>query len=316
MNFLAPGWMLAALAMLAALIAGYVWVQLRRRSDAARFTNLALLDRVAPRRPGWRRHVSAGLLFAMLGVLAVALGRPAMPVEVPRERATIIVAIDVSPSMVANDIDPDRISSAKKAAVAFVESLPDRFNVGLVSFSATAGVVSSPSQDHQAVADSVHNLQISPGTAIGEGVFASLQSIQSFDDDAAEDPPPSAVVLLSDGENTSGRPISSAVRAASDARVPVSTIAFGTGAALVEINGEPVEANIDKEALERLAADTGGHFYEAESGSELSDVYDDIGSSLGSETEYQENLIWWVRAAAVLGAGAVLAALAWSPRLP
>ncbi|WP_017591782.1 VWA domain-containing protein [Nocardiopsis potens] len=316
MNFLAPGWMLAALAMLAALIAGYVWVQLRRRSDAARFTNLALLDRVAPRRPGWRRHVSAGLLFAMLGVLAVALGRPAMPVEVPRERATIIVAIDVSPSMVANDIDPDRITSAKKAAVDFVESLPDRFNVGLVSFSATAGVVASPSQDHQAVADSVHNLQISPGTAIGEGVFASLQSIQSFDDDAAEDPPPSAVVLLSDGENTSGRPISSAVRAAADARVPVSTIAFGTGAALVEINGEPVEANIDKEALERLASDTGGHFYEAESGAELSDVYDDIGSSLGSETEYQENLIWWVRAAALLGAGAVLAALAWSPRLP
>ncbi|GAA1074449.1 VWA domain-containing protein [Nocardiopsis composta] len=316
MNFLAPGWMLAALAMLAALIAGYVWVQLRRRSDTARFTNLALLDRVAPRRPGWRRHVSAGLVFAMLGVLAVALGRPAMPVEVPRERATIIVAIDVSPSMVANDIDPDRITAAKKAAVDFVESLPDRFNVGLVSFSATAGVVASPSQDHQAVADSVHNLQISPGTAIGEGVFASLQSIQSFDDDAEEDPPPAAVVLLSDGENTSGRPISSAVRAAADAEVPVSTIAFGTGAALVEINGEPVEANIDKEALERLASDTGGHFYEAESGAELSDVYDDIGSSLGSEIEYQENLIWWVRAAALLGVAAVAAALAWSPRLP
>nr|WP_184396902.1 VWA domain-containing protein [Nocardiopsis composta] len=308
--------MLAALAMLAALIAGYVWVQLRRRSDTARFTNLALLDRVAPRRPGWRRHVSAGLVFAMLGVLAVALGRPAMPVEVPRERATIIVAIDVSPSMVANDIDPDRITAAKKAAVDFVESLPDRFNVGLVSFSATAGVVASPSQDHQAVADSVHNLQISPGTAIGEGVFASLQSIQSFDDDAEEDPPPAAVVLLSDGENTSGRPISSAVRAAADAEVPVSTIAFGTGAALVEINGEPVEANIDKEALERLASDTGGHFYEAESGAELSDVYDDIGSSLGSEIEYQENLIWWVRAAALLGVAAVAAALAWSPRLP
>src|SRR5690606_11842281 len=308
--------MLAALAMLAALIAGYVWVQLRRRSDTARFTNLALLDRVAPRRPGWRRHVSAGLVFAMLGVLAVALGRPAMPVEVPRERATIIVAIDVSPSMVANDIDPDRITAAKKAAVDFVASLPDRFNVGLVSFSATAGVVASPSQDHQAVADSVHNLQISPGTAIGEGVFASLQSIQSFDDDAEEDPPPAAVVLLSDGENTSGRPISSAVRAAADAEVPVSTIAFGTGAALVEINGEPVEANIDKEALERLASDTGGHFYEAESGAELSDVYDDIGSSLGSEIEYQENLIWWVRAAALLGVAAVAAALAWSPRLP
>ncbi|GAB3473076.1 VWA domain-containing protein [Nocardiopsis coralliicola] len=316
MNFLAPWWMAGAFAALAVLIAWYVWAQLRRREHAARFTNLALLDRVAPQRPGWHRHIGAGLFFAMLGVLAVALGRPAMPVEVPRERATIMVAIDVSPSMVANDVDPDRITAAKESAVGFVESLPERFNVGLVSFSASAGVVASPTQDHQAVADSVQGLQISPGTAIGEGVFASLQSIESFDEEADDNPPPAAVVLLSDGENTSGRPITAAIREATEAEVPVSTIAFGSGAALVEINGEPVEADIDKEALERLAGDTGGHFYEAETEDELGEVYGDIGSSLGSEIEYKENVIWWVRAAALLGAAAAAASLLWTRRLP
>lgn len=316
MNLLSPGWMAAALVVVAALAAVYVWVQLRRRSQAARFTNLALLDRVAPARPGWQRHVGAALFLATMLVLAVAMGRPAMPVEVPRERATIMVAIDVSPSMVANDVDPDRISAAKESAVGFVESLPDRFNVGLVSFSATAGVVASPTQDHQAVADSIENLQISPGTAIGEGVFASLQSIESFDSESGEEPPPSAIVLLSDGENTSGRPVASASRAASEAEVPVSTIAFGSGTALVEINGEPVEANIDKEALERLADDTGGYFYEAESETELSKVYEDIGSSLGSEIEYQENVVWWVRAAVLLGALAAAASLLWGQRVP
>lgn len=315
MTFLSAGW-LWLLSALAVLIAVYVWAQYRRREYAVRFTNLALLDRVAPARPGWRRHVSAALFLLTLAMMTLAMARPAMPVEVPRERATIIVAIDVSPSMAAADIEPDRISAAKESAQGFVDSLPDRFNVGLVAFSATAGVVSSPTQDHQAIIDSIEGLQMAPGTAIGEGVFTSLQAIGSFDEDAGEDPPPSAIVLLSDGENTSGRPITSASRAAAEAEVPVSTIAFGTGASIIEINGQPVEANIDKGALERLARTTDGTFYEAASEAELTGVYEDIGSSLGFETVHREIVTWFVFGGLLSAFATAVASLLWFQRLP
>lgn len=315
MTFLSAGWLWLLLA-LAALVAAYVVLQSRRRQDTLRFTNLALLDRVAPSRAGWRRHIGAALFFAAIAVLIGAMARPAMPVEVPRERATIMVAIDVSPSMAANDVDPNRLTAAKESARGFVESLPNRFNVGLVVFSSTASVVSSPTQDHQAVTDSIENLQMSPGTAIGEGVFTSLESIGSFDEEAGRKPPPSAIVLLSDGENTSGRPITAASRAASDIGIPVSTIAFGTGAAIIEIDGEPVEADIDKGALEQLAANTSGYFYEAESEAELSDVYDDIGSSLGSETVDREIITVFVLAALILAVISAAASMLWSQRVP
>ncbi|MDA8368651.1 MAG: VWA domain-containing protein [Nocardiopsaceae bacterium] len=315
MTFLSAGW-LWLLLVLAGLVTVYVLLQYRRRDYTLRFTNMALLDQVAPRRPGWRRHVTAGLFCLTIAVLIGAMARPAMPVEVPRERATIIVAMDVSPSMAASDVNPDRLTAAKESARGFVDSLPDRFNVGLVTFSSAASVVSSPTQDHRAVTDSIENLQMSPGTAIGEGVFTSLQSISSFDEEAGEDPPPAAIVLLSDGENTSGRPISAASRAAAEAGVPVSTIAFGTGAAIIEINGEPVEADIDKEALERLADSTEGHFYEAESEAELSDVYDDIGSSLGSETVDKEIVTRFVFVALLLAGATAVASLTWFQRLP
>ena len=238
MTFLEPQrlwWLL----LLVGLIAAYVFAQSQRREHTVRFTNLELLHQVVPRRPDIRRHVPATLFTLTLGVLIASLAMPAMPVEQPRERATIIVAVDVSLSMAATDIEPDRLQAAKESAQGFVETLPDRFNVGLVSFSSTASVVTSPTHDHQAIITSIENLRLGPGTAIGEGVFASLES--------EEDPPPSAIVLLSDGENTSGRDIGQASAAATEEGVPVSTIAFGSGAAMIEIDGYQVPA-------ERMAA--------------------------------------------------------------
>ncbi|TDQ50709.1 VWA domain-containing protein [Actinorugispora endophytica] len=305
-------WFLAV----AAIAAVYVLLQRRRATYALRFTNLALLDRIAPKAPNWRRHVTAALFLLTIAVLVLAYARPAMSVQVPRERATIIVAIDVSPSMAATDVTPDRLTSAKESAQGFIDTLPARFNVGLVTFSSVATVVSSPTQDHQAVTDSIAGLTISPGTAIGEGVFASLQSIDSFDADAPTDPPPSAIVLLSDGENTSGRPVSAAATQAGDTGVPVSTIAFGTGASIIEIDGQYVPANIDKATLERLAETTGGHFYEAESTGELKDVYADIGSSLGTETVHEEVVTQFVGIALLLAAATAATSLAWFQRLP
>lgn len=315
MTFLEPQrlwWLL----LVVALVAAYVFAQTRRREYTMRFTNLALLNQVAPHRPDVRRHVPAVLFTVTIGVLIASMALPAMPVQQPRERATIMVAVDVSLSMAANDIDPNRLEAAKKSAQGFVETLPDRFNVGLVAFSSTATVVSSPTHDHQAVIGSIENLQLGPGTAIGEGVFASLESISSFDEDADVDPPPSAIVLLSDGENTSGRDISQAVAMAAEQEVPVSTIAFGTGAAMIEIDGYQVPADIDKEALRGLASDTGGHFYEAESETELDEVYEDIGSSLGTELVHEEIVTRFVLAAIVLAMATAVTSLLWFQRLP
>ena len=299
-----------------AVVAAYVVVQRRRRRYTVRFTNLELLDQVVPHRPDVRRHVPPALFAAALGVLVAAVAQPAMPVEQPRERATIMVAVDVSLSMAADDIEPDRLAAAKESAQGFVETLPDRFNVGLVSFSSTATVVSSPTHDHQAVISSVENLRLGPGTAIGEGVFASMEAIRGFDEESAEDPPPSAIVLLSDGENTSGRDITQASAVAAEEEVPVSTIAFGSGAAMIEIDGYQVPADIDKDALEGLAEDTGGHFYEAESEEELDQVYEDIGSSLGTEVVHEEIVTRFVVVAILLFLGTAVASLLWFQRIP
>lgn len=218
--------------------------------------------------------------------------------------------------MAANDIEPDRLAAAKESAQGFVDTLPERFNVGLVSFSSTATVVSSPTHDHQAVLSSIDNLRLGPGTAIGEGVFASLESIRGFDENSEEDPPPSAIVLLSDGENTSGRDIAQASAVAAEEEVPVSTIAFGSGAAMIEIDGYQVPADIDKEALEGLAEDTGGHFYEAESEQELDQVYEDIGSSLGTEVVHEEVVTRFVVAAILLFLSTAVTSLLWFQRMP
>ncbi len=315
MTFLEPQrlWWLLALLL---LVGAYVFAQRQRREYTVRFTNLELLNQVVPHRPDIRRHVPATLFTLALGVLIAAMAVPAMPVEAPRERATIMVAVDVSLSMAANDIEPDRLHAAKESARGFVETLPDRFNVGLVSFSSTATVVAPPTQDHASVTGSIENLRLGPGTAIGEGVFASLEAIRSFDDEAEEDPPPSAIVLLSDGENTSGRDILQASAAAAEEEVPVSTIAFGSGAAMIEIDGYQVPADIDKEALQELAEDTGGHFYEAESETELNEVYEDIGSSLGSELVHEEIVTRFVMVAILLSLATALTSLLWFQRLP
>ncbi|MDE3722826.1 VWA domain-containing protein [Nocardiopsis sp. N85] len=315
MTFLEPErlwWLL----LLVPLLGAYVFAQTQRREYTVRFTNLSLLDQVVPHRPDVRRHVPTALFTLTLGVLIASMALPAMPVEQPRERATIIVAVDVSLSMAATDIEPDRLRAAKESAQGFVATLPDRFNVGLVAFSAQATVVSSPTHDHQAVIGSIENLQLGPGTAIGEGVFASLDAIRGFDEESQDDPPPSAIVLLSDGENTSGREIAQASAAARQEGVPVSTIAFGTGAAMIEIDGYQVPADIDKEALQELAQVTEGHFYEAESETELDDVYEDIGSSLGTETVHEEIVTRFVLIAILLALATAATSLLWFQRLP
>ncbi|HWC10495.1 MAG TPA: VWA domain-containing protein, partial [Acidimicrobiales bacterium] len=213
MTFLSGGrlWLLLGVA---ALAAAYVLVQRTRQAYAVRFTNLELLRSVAPRRPGWRRHLPAAAFLLALATLVTAFAQPTRPTRVPRERATIVMAIDVSLSMQATDVEPTRLRAAKAAAQTFVDLVPPRLNVGLVSFSGTAQVLVSPTTDRDLLKTSIANLQLGPATAIGEAIYASLGSIASVQGEPGQAPPPARIVLMSDGETTVGRPNELASRAA------------------------------------------------------------------------------------------------------
>jgi len=314
-SFLAPGrlWLLIAVA---ALVVAYV-VQLRRRSRyAVRFTDLDLLASVAPRSPGWRRHVPAGLLALALVALTVGFARPEGEVEVPRERATVLVALDTSLSMNAVDVEPSRDTAARQAATRFVEDLPARFNVGLVSFSGQASLVVPPTQQHAAVTTALQDLELGSGTAIGEAVLASVGALSLVPGEDGAGAPPARIVLLSDGTNTVGRPVDTAVQAARDAGVPVSTIAFGTQEGVVEVDGTEIPVPVDRASLRALAESTGGTAYTAESGDALSEVYEDIGSQVGTTVEQREITARLTGLGLLLAAGAAVLSLLWGTRLP
>jgi Ca-activated chloride channel family protein len=314
-SFLAPErlWLLAAVA---ALLVAYVLLQRRRPTYALRFTELDLLASLVPRTAAWRRHVTASLLLLSLVALTVAFARPEADVQVPRERATVVVALDTSISMEATDVDPDRITAAKQSAASFVEGLPDSFNVGLVSFSGSAAVVVAPTTDHEQVVTAVRSLSLGPSTAIGEAIFSSLQAISTVPGEPGQGPPPARIVLLSDGTNTVGRPVPQAVDAALEAGVPVSTIAYGTPEGVVEVQGELIPVPVDAPALERLAEATGGTSFSAESGEELSAVYEELGSQVGTVTERREVTAAVTGVALALGVAAAAASLVWGARLP
>jgi Ca-activated chloride channel family protein len=310
-------WLLAGVA---ALAIAYVVLQRRRSRYAVRFTNLRLLDRVAPKRPAWRRHVPASLFLAMLGLLVVGFARPADDVRVPRERATVIVAVDVSASMLATDVAPDRLASAKDAARTFVEGLPEQFNVGLVAFAGNSSVVVAPSKDRLAIQNGIEQLAQEStgraGTAIGDAITASLESIRSVDAEAADEPPPARVVLLSDGANTAGRDPDEAAAEAATAGVPVDTISFGTAEGTIANGNRVTPVPVDGENLRAVAEETGGGYHEAGSGDELQAVYADIGSSVGYTNERQDVSARFIGIGLVLALLAAAASMFWFARLP
>ncbi len=314
MSLASPIWLLLLLPV-ALLLVGYLWQQARRSRYAVRFATLPMLERLAPTRPGWRRHLPAALLLLTFVALCVAAARPQVDEQVPRERATVMVVVDVSLSMEATDVDPDRLTAARQAAVGFVQGLPDGFNVGVVSFSGVATVLASPTPDQAAAVDALDGLTLDEGTAIGDGVLTSLKQLETVAADGEGDVP-SHIVLLSDGTNTVGSSVERAVDAAVEADVPVSTIAYGTAEGTVTVDGQVVPVPVDEAALAALADATNGEAYQAESAEQLTEVYDDIQSSIGYRTEQKDVSRWAVLAALLLGFLAAGLSLVWFARLP
>jgi Ca-activated chloride channel family protein len=317
MTFQAPWWLLALIGV-AALVGLYVVLQLRRKAYAARFTNVSLLGSLVPKRPGWKRHLAFGIVALGIATLVVSLAQPSTEVRVPRERATVVMAVDVSLSMQAQDIEPTRFQAMQRAAKEFVDVLPERINLGLVSFAGTATTLVPPTTDREQVRGAIDNLDLAESTAIGEAVFTSLTAIENFQnslESTGEEAPPARIVLLSDGFNTVGRDETQAIDAAREAEIPVSTIAFGTDYGTLDLEGETVPVPVDRASLEEVAEATGGSYSEAASAEELEQVYADLGSQIGYTTEPQDISPWFVRiGVGVLLIGTVLALL-WTNRL-
>lgn len=283
LQFLAPDrlWLLLIIPV---LVGGYLLLA-RRRASRRRAMGRTMFDLVIPRDRVWVRHVAVGLSILSLLTLTLAFAKPKDEVSVPRERATIVVTIDVSLSMEATDVEPTRLEAAKSAASEFVTSLPPKFNVALVSFAGTATTLVPPTLDRGAVTAAIEGLQPQPSTAIGEGIYTSLAALSQVPPDP-KDPDavvPARIVLLSDGKTQVGRASDQAARAARDQNVPIYTIAYGTEDGYIEVSGRREPVPVDRVELQRVAKISGGQAYTAESAGELEDVYKDIGSSVGKE---------------------------------
>lgn len=325
-------WWLLLLVVVAALVAGYLLVLRRRRRDVVRFTNLELLDRVAPRRPGWYRHLPAAALIAALAVLTIALAGPQAQARVPRNRATVVLVIDVSLSMQATDVKPSRLAAAQTAAKAFSDQLTPGVNLGLVSFAGTAAVLVSPTVSREPVKRAVDGLRLAESTATGEAIFAAMQSVETFsqalDGVTAEGPPPARIVLMSDGKQTvpgpgSGPPEEqprgafTAARAAAEMGMPVSTISFGTDYGSIEIEpGERTPVAVDAASLRRIAELSGGQFFTAATEGELRQVYAELGEQIGYEMRRVDVSKSWLAGGALLLVVGVGSGLVLGRRLP
>jgi Ca-activated chloride channel homolog len=304
-------WPLALLGLVLVPVAVgvYVLAERRRRREAGSFANPALLPNLLAARPGRKRHLPPLIALAALAVLLVGLARPHATLSVPKEEATVMLAVDVSRSMAADDVKPSRFEAMQEAVGAFLDQLPESYPVGIVAFSTRADVVLPPTTDREAARASLRALRLGSGTAIGDAIVTSLEAVPQpteAERQAGEEPTPSSILLLSDGAQTGEGPTpQQAAQRARDAGVPISTVALGTTDAVVQVPlpgglSQQVTVPPDPETLQQVAQTTGGRFFATPDAEQLKAVYEELGSRLGSERKDREVT------AAFAGAGAVL----------
>ncbi len=349
MNLLWP-WSLALLPSIPLLVAVYIWVLRRRRRYAVRYSSLSLIREALPKRSRWRQHLPAALFLLALASLIAALSRPVALLQVPLSRTTIIMALDISRSMCATDVLPNRLTVAQEAASAFIEDQPDGTQIGIVAFADFAELVVPPTNDKEVLQEAIKNLKTSLGTAIGSATLKAIDAIAEINTDVApsglnlsaeqpgsglegEEYLPDIIVLLTDGANTRGpRPIDAAQQAA-DRQVRVYTIGFGTtepkelvcsaeqlgtDAFREGFGGGFVTSNfrrflvLDEPTLQAVADITGGSYFRAENADQLVEVFLDLPSQIVLQSERVEVSVAFAALGAVFATLAVALSLRWN----
>src|SRR5690242_10870486 len=317
-------WFFLFLIAVAAIVVLYVVVQLARHRRMLRFANMELLESVAPKRPSRWRHLPAILLVLSLLLLTVAMAGPRNDIRIPRNRAVVMLVIDVSQSMRATDVSPNRLAAAQDASKQFADELTPGINLGLIAYAGTATVLVSPTTNREATKAAIDKLQLADRTATGEGIFTALQAIATVGAviGGGDTPPPARIVLFSDGKETmptnpdNPKGAFTAARTAKDQGVPISTISFGTPYGFVEINGQRQPVPVDDSTMKKVAELSGGNHYGASNLQELKQVYASLQQQIGYETIRGDASVGWVRLGAFVLALAALAALLINRRLP
>jgi Ca-activated chloride channel family protein len=313
-SFQAPLALLCLFAVPLAILV-HVSAQRRRRRYPVRFPALATLAAVVPSGPQWTRHVPFALFSVALAALALSLARPQHTVNVPVERASVVLVTDVSRSMSATDVSPTRLEAARRAAQNFLDNVPDELRVGLVSFSDIAQTLQTPTTDRDAVRNALETLQPLAGTATGAGLRTALDDLKIRADTSARRPP-AALVLLSDGSATDGQAADQVAAEARRLRVPVYTVALGTPDGTITLQGQVLRVPPDPEALKRIASASGGEAFRAEDSDQLDAVYNRLGSQIGTKPEKREVTAAFAGLALLMLGGAVASSLRLGGRLP
>jgi Ca-activated chloride channel homolog len=320
----AHSWYFLSLVVVFGLAALYVALQLARERRMLRFANMELLETVAPKRPSRWRHVPAILLVLSLVLFTIAMAGPTNDVRIPRNRAVVMLVIDVSQSMRSTDVPPNRMAAAQEAAKQFADELTPGINLGLIEYAGTATVLVSPTTNREATKAGLDKLQFADRTATGEGIFTALQAIATVGAviGGGDKPPPARIVLFSDGKETmptnpdNPKGAFTAARTAKDQGVPISTISFGTPYGYVEINDQRVPVPVDDSTMKKVAELSGGNWYNAGTLAELKAVYASLQEQIGYETIKGDASAGWLRLGALVLAVAALAALLINRRLP
>ena len=315
MSFQSPLLLLALLLVPLALLAYRAQTRRAERAVDA-FAPSPVLPSLAPRRPGWRRHAPYGLYALALAVLALAVARPEITVAVPDERASIVLVTDTSGSMQATDVPPSRLVAARESGLEFLDGVPSEVRVGAVVFNHEIRTLEPPSRDRGAVRNALERVRPSGGTATGDALAGALGLVDRRDGRRA----PAAIVLLSDGASTHGRePLPLAPRAARRT-IPLYTGALGTDSGTIEVetpSGRRERAvPPDRDTLRRLAASSGGRYFEAADQPALSEVYERLGSQVGKRDEPRDVTSAFAGTGALLIVAGGMLSLHWFRRLP
>jgi Ca-activated chloride channel family protein len=314
MSFGSPLWLLA-LALIPAALAAYIASQRRARRYALRFPALPTLREAGLGAPSWRRHLPTALLLGAIAALALALAHPRVTHRVPVGEASMMLVIDHSGSMAADDVQPTRLAAAQAAANTFIAELPKSAKVGAIGFGSSPDMVQQPASDHRAAAANIGAQTAGGGTDTGDALTLALQLLHG----SRPRHPPAAVVLLSDGAANIGPDPVTIAREAARERIPIYTVALGTPNGTLA-NPDPLQPPIavppDPQLMQQIAATSGARAFNAQSADQLSSIYRHLGTELGSVSRKREVTVAFAAAGLMLLVLAAASSTRWAGRLP